>query len=459
MGEHARDSRIEGPVVERGESGYERLRAGTVWSGCVPDRFPEVIVRPQSRHDVQAAVALARSRGLRIAVRSGGHSWCGAPLRSDGMLIDLSRLRSLVVNEESATATVQPAVTASDLVRELTPRGLMFPVGHCPTVAVGGYLLGGGLGWNSGALGPACRSVREVEVVTATGEAVRCSETENPGLFWAARGAGPGFFGVVTAFRLGLYPLPTAVMSSRYVFPLDAADRVAEWADELARAVAPNVEVTLTLRPAGDAGERRGGGSRVADIGGIVFAHSDEEALTALEPLRRCPFADRALTSDVDEPSSLPALYEGSDQVWAPGRRYAVDTLWSGAGLTTLVPALARALERAPSPGSLALVPVTPPAGSGRASADMAFSPLGSGYAVPYAIWDDPGEDEANTRWLRETMRALEPLTTGHYVAETDLTAGAERARRSYTPSAWQRLAGLRAEHDPEQLFHTYPTP
>ena len=459
MGDNARNGGLGGDVVERGAPGYESLRTGMTWSEITPGRFPDVIVRPASERDVQAAVALARDRGLRIAVRSGGHSWCGSPLRSDGLLLDLSRLRRRVLDETSATAIVQPAVTGGELVPELAAGGLAFPTGHCPTVGLGGYLLGGGLGWNSGALGPACRHVREAEVVTATGDVVRCSEDENPGLFWAVRGAGPGFFGVVTAFRLDLYPLPESVMSTSHAFPLAEAERVADWAGELAGTLAPEVELTLLLCTAGAGTTTRTPAPRVALLGATAFGNSAAEAALALEPLRECPFADRALTSTVNEPVSLPGLYEGSEQVWPARHRYAADNLWSAADLGTLVPPLVRALGRAPSGKSLVLIPVTPVAGSGDVTADMAFSALGETYAVPYAVWDDPAEDEANVHWLRETMGAMEPFTTGHYIAETDLTASAERARRSYTPAAWQRLGQLRAEHDPDGLFHSYLEP
>jgi hypothetical protein len=89
----------------------------------------------------------------------------------------------------------------------------------------------------------------------------------------------------------------------------------------------------------------------------------------------------------------------------------------------------------------------------------MAFSALGGNYLVGYAIWDDPARDEMNDRWLRETMRAVEPLGTGHYVAETDLLASPSRAARSYAPAGWERLRETRAARDPEGLFEPYLSP
>jgi len=89
----------------------------------------------------------------------------------------------------------------------------------------------------------------------------------------------------------------------------------------------------------------------------------------------------------------------------------------------------------------------------------MAFSVLGETYVAPFAIWDDPAADSASIRWLRDTMRAVEPYGTGHYIAEADLTADASRARRSYAPEDWERLQALKATYDPANVFHTYLTP
>ncbi|MFK4227051.1 FAD-binding oxidoreductase [Streptomyces sp. NPDC019890] len=451
--------RIEGELVQRGDADYAAVRASMVWNGLKPDRFPEVIVRAASERDVPGAIALARSRGLRIAVRSGGHSWCGSSLRSDGMLIDLSRLRRCDIDMASATATVQPAVTGGELAAELVARGLSFPTGHCGSVAVGGYLLSGGLGWNSGALGPACRSVYEMEAVTADGEVVRCSEDENPDLFWAARGAGPGFFAVVTGFRLRLHRIPGAIMSFTHAFPLAYVEEVSNWATETAQELDPTVELTLVLATAAPHMTKQRPRPKVITVAATAFADSGDQAVQALRPLENCPFADRSLFREAYEPTSPAALYEASSDLWPAENRYAADTLWSDADFGTLLARLSDAVDSAPSDKSLVLAPVSPASHDDDLLRDMAFSVLGESYVVPYAIWDDPAEDDINTRWLREAMSAVEPLGTGHYIAEADLTAGATRAERSFTTSDWQRLQALRAQYDPEGVFHSYLTP
>ncbi|MFE7772506.1 FAD-binding oxidoreductase [Streptomyces sp. NPDC057445] len=459
MSEQGQARAIEGTLVQRGDADYEAVRASMVWNGLKPERCPEVIVRAASERDVPAAVALARSRGLRIAVRARGHSWCGSSLRSDGMLIDLARLRRFDIDVTSATATVRPAVTGGELGRELAARGFSFPTGHCGSVAFGGYLLGGGLGWNSGALGPACRSVDGIEAVTADGEVVRCNEDENPDLFWAARGAGPGFFAVVTGFRLRLHPAPGAIMSTTYAFPLADVEVVSSWTGETARKLPPTVELTHVLTTAAPYMTEESPRPKVIVVAATAFAESAEQAVQALRPLRDCPFADRALFRQTDEPTTFDALHKASDVLWPARTRCVADTLWSDADFGTLLSRLSRSVENAPSDRSLVLAPVAPASNNPDLLSGMAFSALGRSYVVPYAIWDDPAEDDANIHWLRQAMSSVEPLGTGHYIAEADLTADPDRARRSFTTSDWQRLEALRARYDPDGVFHSYLTP
>ncbi|MFD7873728.1 FAD-binding oxidoreductase [Streptomyces sp. NPDC059766] len=450
---------MEGDVVRRGDAAYDDTWSAMLWNGLKPQRFPDLIVRVASERDVPAAVRLARSEGHRIALRSHGHSWCGSPLRDDGMLIDLSALDACAIDPTSRTATVQPALSGGEFVAALTSYGLAFPAGHCGPVALGGYLLSGGLGWNSGALGPAAASVRAVEVVTADGTTLTCDSTENSDLFWAARGAGPGFFGVATRFQVSLYDCPTAIAETSYVFPLTEVEPVTRWATEAAERLPPNVEASFMLATASPEVTTASPRPKTISFTGTAFARTPQEAARCLEPLRDCALADRALYRKVDRPATFEDLYETASSSWQQGHRNAVDTLWSDTGYTTLLPALAASVATAPSEQSLVLAPLWPASRDRTLAEDMAFSILGETYLAPFAIWDDPAADAGNMRWLRDTMRIVEPYGTGHYIAETDLTADPSRARRSYTPAGWERLRQLRAAYDPEHVFHSYLTP
>ena len=160
-------SRIEGKVTTATEAGYENLRCKMVWNQLTPARYPDLIVQVATEQDVVEAVRFARAKRMKIAVRGGGHSWVGFSLRDGSLLIDLGHLDQVSVNREACTATIQPAVKWSVLNRQVAAHGLAFPVGHCPTVPLSGFLLNGGLGWNFNGWRPACFSVEAANVVTA----------------------------------------------------------------------------------------------------------------------------------------------------------------------------------------------------------------------------------------------------------------------------------------------------
>ncbi|MDF3300371.1 FAD-binding oxidoreductase [Streptomyces tropicalis] len=456
MSEDSGRSRIEGVVLHRGDAGYETARAHALWNGLTPDRRPDMIVRAACEQDVRHVLKVAASRGLHVAVRAGGHSWCGSPLRDGGVLLDLSGLDRWEIDADSATATVQPGAIGSRFARELARHDLAFPAGHCPSVALGGYLLSGGLGWNSGLWGVGCASVLEVTAVTSDGDVLRCTEEEHPGLFWAARGAGPGFFAVVTRFRLRLQPRPSALATTSCTFPLAAVGPVADWATETARELPANVELSLLLATEGASGATDGPSSKVVVVTATAFANAHPEAVGALHPLRSRPLSERPLSRQLDRPTSLAALYAAATDLWPEKHRYAADTLWSHESYASLLTKLGEAFAEAPSGNSVVLAPVSPVSQEEGLLRNMAFSVLGESYVVPYAVWSDPAHDHVNVRWLREAVRAVEPWGSGHYIAETDLTADPSRARRSFTTADWERLQSVRAEYDPQGLFFSY---
>ncbi len=440
-----------GTAVRRGEAGYEQARRRALWNELKPERFPELIVSPGSPEQAAAAVRQAREQGLRVAIRGLGHSWCGSPLREGGMLIDLSGLRALTVDSEARTASIGPGIESRQLAAALGAHGLAFPVGHCGPVGMSGFLLAGGLGWNSGAWGPACFSVRACELVTARGELVRADEREHPELYWAARGAGPGFPGLVTRFELALQPLPRAITTSTLLYPLDRLGEAAPWAVETAAALPASVELTLLLSsaPPGTPLE----GQPALFVTATAFADSEDEARESLAPLEPHPLPERALVLQALEPTPFEALFGALGAFWPERHRYAADTIWTNEDAAAALARLRQPLAAAPSPKSLALA-VMPPAG--RPPPDAAFSMVDRTFLACYAVWEDARDDEGNLRWLRETIGALEPIASGHYVAESDLAAGPTRAVRSFSPAAWERLRALRAQRDPEGVFHDF---
>src|SRR5262249_24971841 len=188
-----------------GDRSYGSLRAAILWNQLTPDRRPRIIVQAASESDVVQAVRFARGHQMKIAVQGGGHSWVGFSLRDESLLIDLGRLNKASIDREARSAVIQPTIRSREFNRLLAAQGLAFSVGHCPTVPMSGFLLNGALGWNSNTWGPGCFSIEAARVVIADGDVLVASEKQNPDLLWAIRGAGPGFFGVVTEFSLRVY--------------------------------------------------------------------------------------------------------------------------------------------------------------------------------------------------------------------------------------------------------------
>src|SRR5260370_17528884 len=153
---------VEGQTLWRGDPHYEEARQDAVWNEKEPDRCAEMSVTAASEVDLIKAVKFALLQRMKIAVRAGGHSWVGSPIRDGGMLIDLSRLREISIEPKALIARVQPAVTSGELASALGEHRLAFPVGHCASVPMSGYLLAGGLGWNAGPWGPPCSTSQTV---------------------------------------------------------------------------------------------------------------------------------------------------------------------------------------------------------------------------------------------------------------------------------------------------------
>jgi FAD/FMN-containing dehydrogenase len=452
---------LEASTVHRGDTTYERVRTSMVWNRLTPDRYPEAIVRATSDLDVVSAVRMARSRGLQVAVRSGGHSWVGSPLRDDTILIDLSARNAVHVDVASRTATVEPAVTSIQLAEALAERGLAFPVGHCSSVGMGGYLLSGGLGWNSGAWGPACASVIAVDVVTADGSLIHATDDEHSELLWAARGAGPGFPGVATRFHLSLQPLPVAITTTTQVYDVADLDELASWVTQVAAAVAPTVEMTVMLTEAGR--ELPDDPTRtVAIVTATAFVDTLDEAAMQLAPLSSSPSDVRKLAGRDLEPTPYEVLFRDFGGRWREGCRFASDNVWTDGDLTdTLLPLRERIVE-APSASSFAFAAMSPdpPVDAPQDELpDMAFSMYARTFVACYAMWDDASGDAANLAWLPATIAELEPATLGHYIAEADLLASDTRARRSFTSASWDRLHEIRRLVDPDGIFAAYLGP
>lgn len=449
-------SRLEGEVTLATDPGYDDLRRGLIWNQLTPPRYPRVVIQVASENDVVEAIRFARANDLKIAVRGGGHSWVGFPLRDGSLLLDLGRLKQVHINAETRTATIQPAINGRDLSRGLAAQGLAFPVGHCPSVPMSGFLLSGGLGWNSNAWGPACFSVEAARLVVADGNVFVADHDRNAELLWAIRGGGPGFFAVVTEYRLKLYLAPGAITTSSYYYPLEQIEALGAWGASVARQLPREVELTIFVAAAPPALAERCAASNgfVAILSATAFLGSTSEAVETLRILEGGPLSDACLQKEANQPTPITVLHEMGAMLWPERHRYLADTLWSDSPPAQLLATARDHFLRAPSSKSLAVCVLATGPESNPPLPEAAFSMAARTAFLGYAIWEQPEHDAANKAWHREMFAALDPFAVGHYVGESDIVSKPGRAERSFAPANWQRLNSLRQKYDPDGLFH-----
>ncbi|WP_017236979.1 FAD-binding oxidoreductase [Streptomyces sp. SS] len=432
-----------GAFWRRGDTGFADAATSRLFNHRLPSRRPAAVLRAADAADVAAGVRLAAAEGWKVAVRSGGHSWPAWSLREDALLVDLALFTRMAYDPADATVAVGPAVRGGlDLDPYLAEHGRFFSVGHSPTVGMGGFLLQGGIGWNCRGWGWAAESVESMDVVTAAGDLVRCSETENADLFWAARGAGPGFFGVVTEFRLRTRPRFRELTQSTYVYPADLAPEVLTWYLSARREVPPSVELAAVgcTPPGCDAPVL------------IVDAVSFDGGPASSAALDTCPVVGKASAATVARPVGFAELQAAQLRANPDHHRYFADNAFLTGSASELVPALVPAFVDLPTPRTFTVLGDFTPLRS-RRTPDMALSVGTDLYFAAYVIGEAPEEDARCRAWLDGTMRRVAPASAGCYLGDSDLTV---RPDRIMSDAAWSRFRRIRADRDPEGLFAGY---
>jgi hypothetical protein len=263
---------MRGRVVLRGDDDYARMRQ--IWNRAVENR-PALLAVCEASEDVQAAVRIAQRYNLPVSVRGGGHDWTGRALWSDGLVIDLSRMRQVIVNPHSRVATLAGGAKAKDVAAAAGAHGLIAATGNCGAVGMAGLTMVGGYGPLNGLYGLAADNLLGAEVVLADGRCVTTGPDEEPELFWAIRGGG-GNFGVVTSLRIQLHE-KRHMIAGPIMYPLGDAEPVlrryaafaASMPDELGISVGmttgPDGQPTLLFLPLWN-GEKQQGEQIINDF-------------------------------------------------------------------------------------------------------------------------------------------------------------------------------------------------
>jgi hypothetical protein len=437
---------FRGELLHPGDPGYEDARR--VWNGSI-SRFPALIARCAGVADVITAVRFARDTGLLVAVRGGGHSFPGLSVCDGGLLIDLSPMKGIRVDPEARTVTAQAGVLLGELDRETQAFGLAVPSGIVTHTGLSGLTLGGGINWVMRKYGLTIDQLLSVDLITADGEFVKASASENPDLFWGVRGGG-GNFGIVTQFEFRLNPVGPIVLAGPIFWPMEESPNVlrfyrewiAEAPDELMTIVVHRKAPPLPFVPLELHGKL---------VVSVVCCYTGpvEDGEKAVKPLKA--FGSPVLDLCVPKPFlAHQAMFDLSFQHgwWYYMRACDVAELTDEVIDITVDHSL-----RINSP--LTAFPIWQRGGAAaRVGEDeTAFGGRSAGHTFNITAVTATGEGfDQEREWVRNFWSALEPYHTSVYVNFL-MEEGEERIRQAYGAEKYDRLKALKRRYDPDNFF------
>jgi len=429
---------FQGELIHVGHAGYEQARR--VWNGNI-DRRPMLIARCTSVADVQRVVEFARLRGVLVSVRGGGHSAPGYGTNDGGLVIDMSSMKGIRVDEPRRTARAEGGVLWRELDHETQTCGLATTGGTVSNTGIAGLTLGGGLGWLMGKHGLTVDNLISADVVTADGTFRQASATDNPDLFWALRGGG-GNFGVVTAFEYRLHPV-TQVLGGLVLYPLEQAGAVLRFYRDFCPSLPDEAEAYAALLTAPQ-------GMPVAALL-LGYNGSIEEGEKVLGPARRfgSPIADLV----------GPVPYSARQTMLdAPNAEHGLHRYWRSAFTEQisdgLIDALVEGAARFTSPLSALIFFYMHGAATRPLPTDTAFAARRAQWDFDaIGQWADAATSEQHVAWVRGLWTRCEPHLLGKaYVNHLAADDRPEVVRASYGEN-YARLRQIKSVYDPTNLF------
>ncbi len=440
---------VRGAVLRPGDPGYDDARA--IWNGLI-DRRPALIVQCTGAADVVDSVNFARDRNLTVSVKGGGHNVAGNAVNDGGLVIDLSPMRGVHVDPAAQTVRAQGGATWGDCDRETQLFGLAVPGGVVSTTGIGGLTLHGGIGHLRRRHGLSIDSLVSVDIVTADGQLRRASTDENADLFWAVRGAGSNF-GVVTSFEFRGYPVGPTVMVGAAFYPLDQArELLPAWRDYMSSA--PDELSSLSLLVSVPEAEPFPPELHGTPVLIVVGVHSGpvEDGEPVVQPLRE--LGEPLL--DLSGPWPWLGLQSGFDALFPKGGYY----YWKSRALAelsgTALDDIVEFAGRRPTPSTDIVIWHQGGAMSRVGDGETAYAGRDAEFLVTgEANWTDPADTDEALAWGREVWDTMGRHSTGGLYLNFPGLAEEKDAlvKAGYGPN-YDRLAELKAEYDPANLFH-----
>jgi hypothetical protein len=441
---------FDGEALLPGDAAYDEVRS--VWNGNI-DRRPALIARCRAPMHVAEAIALARREGLELSVRGGGHNFAGSAVCDDGLMIDLSTMNDVTVDAGARRARCGGGATWADLDGATQQHGLAVTGGFISHTGVGGLTLGGGMGWLTRKAGLSCDNLVSAEVVLADGQVVRASADQHEDLFWAIRGGG-GNFGVVTEFEFALHEVGPLVQLCLFFWGADQGVEALRVSRDIVAGLPEGVGALiagLSAPPAPFVPQEHQLAPGFALL--IGSFGSPEEHAEIVAPVREA----LAPLFELVTPIPYTQLQKMFDEGNAWGTHAYEKALYLDELSDEVIAIFADQLPRKASP--LSFVPVFPLDGAYAdvGEEDTAFGGSRSARFVfnIAAICPVPELLEADRAWVRGFWEALRPhaSSAGSYVNfMTDIEE--DRVRAAYGAAKYDRLSRIKADYDPDNVFH-----
>jgi FAD/FMN-containing dehydrogenase len=440
-------SRIAGPLLRAGDAGW--ADAVHVWNAMVT-KAPALVVQPTTASDVAAAVDFARDRSLLLSVKCGGHNIAGTSIADGGVMLDLSRMRQVVVDPVARLARAGGGCLIRDVDVATQAHGLATTLGFVSETGVGGLTLGGGFGYLMRRFGWTVDNLEEVEVVTADGAIRIAARDREPDLFWAIRGGG-GNFGVVTRFTFRVHAVGRTVTGGLRVWSAEHADEVLDAYRRITDTAPRELTVAAMIRLAPPA-PFVPPEARFKPVIGLLVCHSGADPVTDLEPLGRLPppvvdlvtqrpyTAQQSMFDDLDPP--------GLNQYWKTEFLRGLSTeylqTWRDAALAVASPLSYSVIfhiagasnERAPDDGAV---------GNRDAHFVMGFS----------GVWR-VGEDGSRVvAAVRDGWKRIQRFSSGGNYVNFQLAEDGEARTAAAYGRNFERLRRIKGVYDPANFFRS----
>jgi FAD/FMN-containing dehydrogenase len=436
----------QGRLILPADSNFDEARR--VWNATI-DRRPAAILQCASAADVPHAIRFARTNELQLSVRGAGHNIAGSSVCEGGLMIDFSCMKTVRIDAGERRAYVEPGATLADFDEAAQKHALATPVGINSTTGIAGLTLGGGFGWLTRRYGMTIDNLLGAQVVTADGERMRASETENSDLFWALRGGG-GNFGIVTQFEFALHPVGPEVLAGLIVFPMSEAQSVLRQYREFVSRAPDELSVWVVMREAPPLpflpAEVHG---KPALVLAMCFSGGPADGEKLVAELRRFgkPWGEHV------GPAPYVQWQKAFDPLLTPGAR----NYWKSHNLAELPDPLVGTLidqaRRLAGPQCEVFLAHLGGAASRVPSNAMAYGHRDAEFVMNvHARWDDPAQDEACIGWARGVFDAVRPFATGGAYVNFMTEDEDERVATAYGPNH-ARLAQLKARYDPQNVF------